>query len=204
MSPKTVTQSKAELRRSALKARRRIPTGELLQLSEAVMRNVVSSMEFEESATIASYVAKNDEVRTERIIKRSLELGKRVLVPVVIPSGRRTLVFSELRDYDNELVPGIFDVLEPKKESLRPVPLDSAGLVLVPLVAWDYDGHRLGYGKGYFDSALARVGMSTFTMGLGLERQRISNIPSEARDIKLMAVATEMRIFRPASGSGDR
>ena len=199
----TNIESKAELRRSMLHVRREIPTERLFRLSEAVLRNVVSSTEFEKATTIASYVAKKDEVRTEGIIKYSLEVGKRVIVPVTIPPGRN-LAFSELRDYDKELAPGSFDVLEPKKEHLRPIPLDDADLVLVPLVAWDYSGHRLGYGKGYFDSALARVGMSTFTMGLALECQRASEIPSEAHDVKLMAVATEMRIVRPVSRRGDK
>jgi len=186
-----------------IQVRREIPTERLFRLSEAVLRNVVSSMEFEKATTIASYVAKKDEVRTEGIIKYSLEVGKRVIVPVTIPPGHN-LAFSELRDYDKELAPGSFDVLEPKKEHLRQIPLDDADLVLVPLVAWDYSGHRLGYGKGYFDSALARVGMSTFTMGLALECQRTSEIPSEAHDVKLMAVATEMRIVRPVSRRGDK
>jgi len=183
--------------------RRGIPTARLLQLSEAVMGNVITSMEFERSATVASYVAKNDEVRTEGIIKSSMARGKRVIVPVTSSSGR-TLIFSELYDYDKELAPARFGVLEPKKEYLRPIPLEKADLILVPLVAWDYNGHRLGYGKGYFDSVLARVGMSKFTMGLALECQRTPRIPSEPHDVRLMAVATEMRIVRTAGGERAR
>ena len=152
-----MAQNKAELRWSALKVRRGIPVGILLELSEAVMGNVITSTEFTRSAVIASYVAKSDEVRTEGIIRHSLKVGKRVLVPLTSPSSS-TLVFSELHDYDNELAPGSFGVLEPKEEYIRPVPLEEANLVLVPLVAWDYRGHRLGYGKGYFDSALAQSG----------------------------------------------
>ena len=196
----TTAQSKAELRRSALKVRRGITVERLLELSEAVMGNVITSTEFTRSAVIASYVAKSDEVRTEGIIRHSLKVGKRVLVPLTSPSSS-TLVFSELHDYDNELAPGSFGVLEPKEGYIRPLPLGEANLVLVPLVAWDYRGHRLGYGRGYFDSALARIGMSTFTMGLALECQRISSIPSEGHDVRLMAVATEMRIVRSFSGS---
>lgn len=192
-------RNKAELRQSALKARREVPRERLVQLSEAVMNNVISSIEFEKSKVLATYVAKDDEVRTEGIIGYSLKEGKRVLVPVSRPS-KTTLVFSELHDYRKELASGNFGVLEPKKEFLRPVPLEEANLVLVPVVAWDDFGHRLGYGKGYFDSALARVGMSTFTMGLALECQRVPRIPAEMHDVKLMAVATEKRIVRQARG----
>jgi len=188
-------RSKAEFRLAALKARKALARQELAELSEAVMMNVVSSNEYRAAKVIAAYVAKSHEVATEGIIRHSLKAGKRVLVPVSHPE-ETSLVFSELRDYDGELARGHFGVREPSAEHLRPVLLDEAELVLVPLVAWDERGYRLGYGKGYFDSALARVSKPMTTMGLGLESQMLPRIPEEKHDVPLTAIATEKRVLR--------
>jgi len=186
--------SKGEIREAALKARSRLSPEELLEFSNAVMKNVISSPEYRGSKVIATYVAKK-EVKTEGIVRHSLKLGKRVLVPLSHPEST-SLVFSEIRDYERELALGHFGVPEPKSQYLRPVPLPDADLILVPLIAWDDRGYRLGYGKGYFDSALAEVSVSSVTMGLGLESQRVPKIPEDKHDIPLMAVATERRIVR--------
>lgn len=187
--------SKSKIREAALKARNGLSLEELLELSRAVMKNLISCPEYRDSRVIATYVAKREEVKTEGIIRHSLKLGKRVLVPVSHPENT-SLVFSEIRDYERELAPGHFGVAEPVSQYMRPVSLNEADLILVPLIAWDERGYRLGYGKGYFDSALAGVGASSVTMGLGLESQRVRRIPEEKHDIPLMAVATERRIVR--------
>jgi 5-formyltetrahydrofolate cyclo-ligase len=187
--------SKNEMREAALRAREGLSREELLELSGAVMKNVISSPDYKGSRVIATYVSKGGEVETEGIIRHSLKMGKRVLVPVSHPENT-SLVFSELRDYERELVPGHFGVPEPTRRYLRPIPLEEADLVLVPLVAWDDRGYRLGYGKGYFDNALAGVGLSSMTMGLGLEFQRVERVPEAKHDVPLKAVATERRVIR--------
>ncbi|MGD0478028.1 MAG: 5-formyltetrahydrofolate cyclo-ligase [Nitrososphaerales archaeon] len=187
--------SKGEMRDAALKVRKGLSREELLELSNAVMKNVISSPEYTNSKVVATYVAKRNEVKTEGIIRHSLSLGKRVLVPVSHPEST-SLVFSEIRDYERELAPGHFGVPEPISRYLRPVPLDDADLILIPLIAWDDRGYRLGYGKGYFDSALAGARVSAITMGLGLESQRVRKIPEEKHDVPLKALATERRIVR--------
>jgi len=188
-------QSKTEMRGVALKARRGLTAEELTELSNEVMKNVISSPEYKNCRVIATYVSKSDEVKTEGIIRYSIEVGKRVLVPVSLPENTK-LIFSELRDYEKELSPGHFGVLEPPGQYLRPVPLADADLVLVPMVAWDARGYRLGYGKGYYDTALAGVEIHMMTMGLGLESQRVRRIPQDEHDVPLRAIATERRIIR--------
>ena len=190
---------KNELREAALRNRRELTRAKLLELSEEVMKNVTASEEYKNAKTLATYVAKSDELETKDIIRHSLEAGKRILVPVS-QIEQTSLVFSELRNYDSELTLGHFGVLEPIDRYLRPVPLKEADLVLVPLVAWDDKGHRLGYGKGYFDSALAAAGITVSTMGLGLESQHIPNIPHEKHDVGLRAIATERRIIHFGEG----
>ncbi len=77
--------------------------------------------------------------------------------------------------------------------------LNLADIVLVPLVAWDADGHRLGYGKGYFDKALA-ANTSPTTIGLAFEAQRSEMIPQSPTDVALEIVVTEEQVLRVRRG----
>lgn len=184
--------SKNEFRQRALRSRRSLPRQEIGSLSELVKGRLLGLPEFASARTIASYVAKSDEVQTAGIIEAALAGGKTVLVPRSDPVSSE-LIFSEI-DSLSELSPGHFGVLEPPATA-RPVPLDQSDIVLVPVVAWDDSGRRLGYGKGYFDRAL-RMNLGPLKIGLALESQRFGEVPHSSTDVPLNAMVTEERILR--------
>lgn len=190
----TTREKKRELRATALLKRRAIDPGELATLSSRVAANLRSLKEYKAANLIVSYCAKGDEVQTRPIIEKALEEGKRVAV-VVTDSPSKTLSFSELDSW-GDLAPGTFGILEPKPEKVRLVPLSHADVILVPVVAWDEKGSRLGYGAGYFDRALAGAKRTT-KVGLALESQRLSRIPESRHDVPLDMVVTERRVVRP-------
>ena len=181
--------SKAELRQSALKARHSIPRHAAASLSESVKSRVLSLSAFSKARVVACYVSKDDEVQTSAIIKAALSMGKRVIVPRVDPSSTE-LQFREIRSL-SELSPGHFHIMEPSPTS-EELPLSSADIVLVPVVAWDEQGHRIGYGKGYFDRAL-KSKEGAFAVGLAFESQRYDWIPQTPSDSSLEMVVTEKR-----------
>jgi 5-formyltetrahydrofolate cyclo-ligase len=190
----TARAKKQELRVMALRKRRSLDPEELAAQSSLVAANLFTLKEYTGARLIASYCAKADEVQTKAIIEQALNDGKRVAVIVTdVPS--KTLHFSEIESYD-DLAPGTFGILEPKQERVRPVSLAGADVVLVPLLAWDEKGQRLGYGAGYFDRALAGARRIT-KVGLGLESQRLPNIPTSRHDVPLDIVVTERRVVRP-------
>jgi 5-formyltetrahydrofolate cyclo-ligase len=139
-------------------------------LSERIQRNLYALKELERARVVACYVAMKDEVQTEGIIRTSLNLNKTVLVPLV-DRTRTKLLFSELRDF-SELAEGHYGILEPRRDFLRIVPLERTDIVLVPLVAWDERGFRIGHGKGYFDKALGELKKDIPTVRLAFEAQR--------------------------------
>jgi 5-formyltetrahydrofolate cyclo-ligase len=118
--------------------------------------------------------------------------GKRVAVPLV-DDPSHSLLFFEIHGLD-ELSPGRFGVLEPGRGSEQ-MTLSETDLVLVPLVAWDDRGHRIGYGRGYFDRALAMRGPS-LAIGLALESQHVQTIPEVPSDVSMDMVVTEKRVLR--------
>jgi 5-formyltetrahydrofolate cyclo-ligase len=161
-------------------------------LSERVTRRVMELPEFARAATVAAYVSKRDEVQTSRIIQSALASGKRVIVPRSVPATT-DLVFAEVRSL-SELSPSHFGILEPSPTAPL-VSLSTSDIVLVPVVAWDEEGNRLGHGKGYFDRALVGSGMSQ-KIGLAFEAQRVERVPRSPTDVPLDLVVTEARALR--------
>ena len=165
----------------------------ILELSKSVREKVESLDEYRKATIFASYVARFDEVQTEQLIRDSLKLGKSVMVPITPRKGNQ-LVFSRVVDF-SELRPSSFGILEPGQEHLRIVHLETAELVVVPIVAWDERGFRLGHGRGFYDQALSSLRMST-TVGLAFEAQRVEQLPIEPHDVQLKMIVTEERILR--------
>lgn len=186
--------AKKVLREAALRTRRSMDRDEVKLLSERVQEKLRSLGEFERARVLVSYVSTKDEVQTDEVISTSLRLGKRVLVPIV-DQTRTKLLFSELRDL-SELGEGHYEIREPRSEFLRIVPLEEAGLILVPLVAWDLRGFRIGHGKGYFDKALGQLKNDIPTTGLAFEAQRVDRVPNEEFDVPLGSIVTEQRVLR--------
>jgi 5-formyltetrahydrofolate cyclo-ligase len=193
--------TKGELRERALKARRALDSTELAGLSRMVSENLYALPEFQRAVVMASYVAKEDEVQTAPIIERAIKEGKRVIVPKTESVPKR-LRFFEIRSL-TELSAGNFGVLEPNAaEGSIQVPLAETDVTLVPLVAWDDGGNRIGYGKGLFDQELRSRG-SSIAIGLALEAQRVERVPITERDVPLDIIVTERRILRfPRRGQG--
>ena len=190
--PGGARMSKSELRASSLRSRRSLSSGEMQVLSERVAERFVGLLEFVEAKVVATYVAKDDEVGTSRIIEGATAAGKTLIVPRSDPSGG-TLSFHVIRSM-SELSRGHFGVLEPSAEA-EEVLLDSADIAAIPVVSWDERGHRLGYGKGFFDRALA-ASPGPLRVGLALEAQKAPSIPQSPGDVPLDVIVTEARTLR--------
>ena len=157
--------------------------------SEAIRRKVFRLAAFRQAKTVCCYVSLPYEVQTWRMIEEMLKRGKRVVVPMTTPRSKR-LQLSEVRDLHTELAPKAFGVWEPIPQVVRLVPLREVDLVLVPAVAFDRTGHRLGHGHGYFDRLLSRLPKDTPTVGLAYRCQLLDRLPIARHDRAVKAVLT--------------
>jgi len=157
--------------------------------SEAIRRKVFRLDAFRRAKTVCCYVALPYEVQTWRMIEAMLERGKRVVVPVAHRWTRR-LTLSEVRNPARELMPGAFGVWEPRATARRPVRVEELDLILVPGLAFDRRGHRLGHGHGYFDRFLAQAPRTTPTVGLAFRCQLLNRLPVAVHDHALQTVLT--------------
>lgn len=153
MRPIDIRQYKNELRASIKQRRREMPSLEKEKLDAGVAKNVFRLYQYRSAKTLLIYVSTAIEVDTFKIIEGALKDGKKVAVPRCIPDTR--LMEFHYIDSVEQLSPGTFGVLEP--DEALPIVEDFEGcLMLLPALALDYSGYRLGYGKGYYDRYLSR------------------------------------------------
>jgi len=143
---------------------------------------------FNNSRLILSYMPYGNEVNVLPLNKFILEQGKELCIPRVISKTHMDAV--KIKNMEENLVEGHFGILEPAS-SLNPVNAEEIDLVLVPGLAFDLQGNRLGHGKGYYDRFLANCSEKTFTIGVAYDLQVFDNIPHSPHDVKLKALVTE-------------
>lgn len=186
----SVRNSKAVLRRSMLGLRRKMSKEEVQSKSGEIARNLTGTIEYGESRLIAFYASFDNEVDTWKLIEESLREGKRVAIPF-LRSPSEGLLLSEVRDLTRELTEGSFGILEPKAEFIRPIPLEQVELLIVPGVAFDRRGYRLGFGKGYYDRLLKAMLPQAVSVGLAYSFQVLDRVPTEKGDEPVARLITE-------------
>ncbi len=153
MSVTDIRPVKDALRRKHREWREKLTKEEKLQLDTAIAKQVRRLWQYQRSATLLTYVSTPIEVDTRRIIHQALEDGKRVAVPRCVP-GTRQMEFYYIGS-EEMLSPGSFGVLEPDPLCCERLTDMSDGLCIVPAFSYDWQGFRLGYGKGYYDRFLS-------------------------------------------------
>lgn len=184
--------NKADIRTMTLQARRAMSADDVKANSRAILERLYALPEFARAATVLTFVSsKDNEVNTHPLIETLLREGRTVLVPIANPD--RTMTWSRLLDM-RELIPARFGILEPAPEFVRPTDPPQDAVVIVPGLAFTPDGHRIGYGGGYFDRFLAHF--KGATISLAFDIQIVESIPTNEHDIPIKIVITETNTFR--------
>lgn len=146
----------------------------------------------DEYQTVMVYVSKSPEVETRPLIHHLLSRGKRVIVPI-IERETGTLRLSYLTNTD-VLVTSTFNVPEPIGNEI-PASAADVEAAIIPLIAFDITGNRLGYGAGYYDRFL-HAHPSILKIGVAFSLQQAPSIPDDTRDVRMDIIVTERRIYR--------
>ena len=192
-----VNLDKKALRKEMLNKRSKLSLKEVEEKSETIANRLFNLNQYKEANFIFSFISFKDEVNTHKIIKKSISMGKRIGVPITIPKTRELQV-SELMDFDKELALGFYDILTPKDEYIRIVPSKIIDLILVPGVAFDKRGYRVGYGGGYYDRFFANINKNVIKIGLCFEMQIIPEAPTDSYDIPVDFILTEKDLIQCA------
>lgn len=176
---------KKALRREIGEKKRALSAAEIESRSAVLAEKLYNTPQYRACKSLYAYLSFNQEVRTDPIIRRAWADGKRVAVPKVIGDE---MVFIWIDSFDNLTPQGAFNITEPIENG--PVAEDGTALVLMPGLAFDPAGHRVGYGGGYYDRYLsARPGHPT--VALCYDFQLYERLDVEAFDIPVDAVITD-------------
>lgn len=181
---------KRSIRETLLQQRRHLSLDTCLAKSLQAQARLMTSKEFTAAAIIALYQPVFNEVFTEAIFHGSRQAGKVVVYPRVRGTALEFVRVDELAG----LVPGRFGILEPV--GTEQVAVASIDLMVVPGVAFDPGGHRLGYGKGFYDRALHAQPLGGVLVGLAFDFQIVPELPAESHDIPMDLLVTEERIIQ--------
>jgi 5-formyltetrahydrofolate cyclo-ligase len=196
--PGATRVAKTAMRRELLLRRRQITGERATQAARRACALICDAPEFEAASTLALFAALPDEIPTRPLFDAARAAGKRILLPAIDRADQ--LQFGVVSDW-GALRQGRFGVLEPDPEAER-VPLVSAEFVVVPGLGFTAEGHRLGYGKGYYDQALEGAVGTCFLVGLCFSSQLVSQLPCEAHDQRMQAVVSEQGMIRVAPDPG--
>jgi 5-formyltetrahydrofolate cyclo-ligase len=184
---KPVTRRTVLSRRDALTPAERDPaTARISEQVEALLQTLPAG------AVVGLYAAKGSEVGTDAIDRRARALGLRVAYPRVV-DGQRTLVFAEAT-IDELVVVGRFGLREPRADA-REIPIADIGAFVVPGVAFDRGGGRIGWGRGHYDATLGAA-PAAVRIGIAFECQVLDHVPRDPHDALLHHIVTEVTSYR--------
>lgn len=167
---------KKELRRSIRDQKRAMSEAEILQRSEKLAELFYASEAYQNAKTIYGYLPYNQEVRTVPMLEKALQDGKRVAVPKCYGDEMKFIFMDDLTKVEK----GYANIPEPIAD--EPVADDPTALVLMPGLAFDPQGHRCGYGGGFYDKFLAAEPNHP-TLALCYEFQMFPSLETEEHDI---------------------
>lgn len=160
-----------------------LPADEVRAHSAAVWERLAVLPAFNAAGCACAYVSSGQEIETHGLIRQLLALGRRVCVPAFVGE----YVAAEINDFDADLVKGRFGILEPR--TVRPAEPE---IWLVPGLAFDLKGNRLGRGRGFYDAMLRQAHGPK--LALAHDFQLLDEIPADAHDARVDLVITEARV----------
>lgn len=187
----------SQLRLEMQKRRKQFKPDELSLSGNQLSHRLVKIKEYQDSQRIAVYWSVGGEMSLSSVIQQAWQADKDVFLPVL---DGQTLLFTTYRP-DSLLKKNRFGIPEPDEIETILTPGKSLDLILLPLVAFDADGHRLGMGGGYYDRSLSAT-LNTplsdrpFLMGIAHDFQRVPLIPTEPWDVPVDCVLTERAVYR--------
>jgi len=180
--------SKQQLRHKIGEERRRLRKDQVESASRSIVQHILTMEAFRAAQTVALYRAIRNEVELEALFPLCWESGKRTAVPL-FNDERGTYDLAEI-NADTVFISGKYGISEPVNTDL--IPVDQINLMLVPGVAFDPAGNRLGRGGGHYDRLLAHF--NGFTAGIAFDFQQVAHVPADTHDIAVHAVISESGI----------
>jgi 5-formyltetrahydrofolate cyclo-ligase len=181
---------KAELRRQALTRRDALPAAERQQAAEAIAARTFP-VAVTPDTIVAGFMPMKSEINPLPLMRKLADAGVRLALPVVAGKGQPLIVRAW--GFGEPLAAGVWGIRQPEPAA----PVVAPDILIVPLLAFDRAGHRVGYGAGYYDRTIAalRAQHAVTAIGVAFAAQEIAAVPATPRDEPLDLVLTEREVI---------
>lgn len=195
-SPDPPTDAKQKIRRAALVRRKSLTPQERDAWSSAICRQILPLEGFRNARTVMVYLADGQEPDLEQVMQAALASGVAIAAPR-IDWKAKSIIPCRVRSPATDIVPGLHGLTEPAPHC-SPVPPGSIDLILVPGVAFDTAGNRLGRGGGFYDRFLALGELRALRVGVAFDFQIVPDVPAQAHDACMDLIVTPSRTIKTA------
>ncbi len=178
------------LRQDAREKRQSLSPDSYATKSRIIRGKLEGLLQFISAKKIMAYVSTKEEVNTHDLIKDCIQKGQTICLPKVDGNEIKIIQVSSWEQLES----GAFNILEPTSddEAINPEDLD---LIIVPGIAFDRRGHRLGFGRGFYDRILKKT--TAYKVGLAFHEQIIDEIPNEEHDVPMDLIITDTSLITP-------
>ena len=189
-----VQKTKADIRADIAAMINELPGETVQEKTTEIEDRLFEFANFMESKIALLYISVDSEVDSERILKRSFDHSKIVVLPIVDTEASDFNLYK-VDDITKDLKTGPGGVLQPDPERCRIVPLECIDIAIIPGIAFDEKGGRIGPGNGYYDRLIPKLPITTRKVALAFDAQVIAQVPTESHDKHVDIIITEKRII---------
>jgi 5-formyltetrahydrofolate cyclo-ligase len=189
-----IRQTKDDIRCDIEKALATLSEKEIKDKTRKIEKRLFEFANFLESNIVLLYINSNCEVNSLNIIERCLGYKKIVILPAFEPA-KHGMKLMKIDNLDTGLILGPRDILEPDPNQCNIVPIECIDIAIIPGIAFDEKGGRIGSGRGYYDRFIPKLPITTRKVALAFEDQIVPQIQMEAHDRHVDIIITEMRII---------
>lgn len=183
--------NKKELREEVLNKRDKIVASDREEKDDIIISSLMNNKDYKNSKKIFIYIGFGTEINTLKYIDGFIKDGKEIYVPKVYLK-RREIEAIRLTSLDM-LERSKYGILEPINDEI--VDKEELDLIVVPGVAFDREGGRIGYGGGYYDKYFSRNNKTVTNIALAYDCQMVNKVPVEEHDVKVDCIITEKEVI---------
>ncbi len=189
-----IKEKKQELRKDIEKKLAAMSVDEIARKTKAIEQRLFEFANFLEARIALFYIDTGCEVSTSSIIKKSYEYNKIVVVPVFNQASKK-FKLMKVDNIETDMMEGPGGIFEPDPKRCKVVPIECIDIAIIPGIAVDEKGGRIGPGNGFYDRLIPELPVTTRKVGLATEGQVISQIPMESHDKYVDIIITESRVI---------
>ena len=185
-------EKKSEIRQTTLALRDGLSGKKRAKKSLEIMDRLFDFANFLEAKTVLFYMNVNSEVATDTMIRKAMEYEKGIVLPWVDRKEKQIVSFR-IEDMDKDVQPGYLNIPEPIPHRCKVMPFEHIDLAIMPGIAFDERGGRIGHGTGFYDRVIPKLDVTTRKVALAFECQIVPQIPMEPHDRYTDIIITENR-----------